>query len=115
VFMLDMGEPVSILHLAERMIRLSGRKPGTDIKIEITGIRPGEKLAEELIALDESERPTAHPSIRRVTPVPIGSECLEQEVERLTRSAQELNDEECRSILHRVAASSSSLWDEITA
>jgi FlaA1/EpsC-like NDP-sugar epimerase len=113
--MLDMGEPVSILHLAERMIRLSGRKPGTDIKIEITGIRPGEKLAEELIALNESETPTSHPSVRRVTPVSIGAACLEHHVECLTRSAQELNTEECRSILRMVAASGTPLLDEIPA
>ena len=64
VFMLDMGEPVLILDLAERMIRLSGRQPGRDIKIEITGVRPGEKLAEELIALEEYEADTAHPAVR---------------------------------------------------
>ena len=115
VFMLDMGEPVSILHLAERMIRLSGRKPGTDIKIEITGIRPGEKLAEELIALNESETPTSHPSVRRVTPVSIGAARLEHDVECLARSAQELNTEECRSILRMVAASGTPLLDEIPA
>ena len=115
VFMLDMGQPVPILHLAERMIRLSGRQPGTDISIEITGVRPGEKLAEELIALDESEQPTTHSSIRRVTPVPIGADRLEHGVERLHSSARELQSEECRSLLRLLAASNLALAGELTA
>lgn len=103
VFMLDMGEPVSILHLAERMIRLSGRQPGRDIAIEITGIRPGEKLAEELIALDESEEPTSHSSVRRVTPVAIDSELLELQVVHLEHLAAEGAGERCGADLRQLA------------
>jgi FlaA1/EpsC-like NDP-sugar epimerase len=66
VFMLDMGDPVNILDLAERMIRLSGRVVGADVPIRIVGQRPGEKLHEDLRAPDESSTPTAHPSILRV-------------------------------------------------
>jgi FlaA1/EpsC-like NDP-sugar epimerase len=103
VFMLDMGEPVLILDLAERMIRLSGRQPGTDIRIEITGVRPGEKLAEELVALEESERPTLHPSIRRVTPTAIFVDDLEHGVAQLAKSADQLDDDECRTTLTALA------------
>ena len=103
VFMLDMGEPVQIYDLAERMIRLSGRKPGTDIEIRISGIRPGEKLAEELMALDERESPTAHPSIRSVAPIAIDPDVLENGVLELGHHGIELHDERCRSLLHRLA------------
>jgi O-antigen biosynthesis protein WbqV len=60
LFLLEMGEPVRIMDLARQMIALSGRTPGKDIEIEITGLRPGEKLTEAL--LDETERslPCAH-------------------------------------------------------
>jgi O-antigen biosynthesis protein WbqV len=53
IYMLDMGEPVSILTVAETMIRLAGRNPHTDIPIQITGIRPGEKIHESLSATGE--------------------------------------------------------------
>jgi FlaA1/EpsC-like NDP-sugar epimerase len=104
VFMLDMGEPVRILDLAERMIRLSGRKPGTDIEIRVTGIRPGEKLAEELKALDEAEAPTQHPSIRRVSPIAIDPEHLEKGVLELGHLAMELENERCGLRLRELAA-----------
>jgi FlaA1/EpsC-like NDP-sugar epimerase len=68
VFMLDMGRPIRILELAERMIRLSGQRVGTDIPIRITGVRPGEKFAEELRDRDEHATPTPHPSIVRLCP-----------------------------------------------
>ena len=63
VFVLDMGEPVRILYLAERMIRLAGKVPGRDIAIEFIGSRPGEKLSEELFHPTESSRPTRHEKI----------------------------------------------------
>lgn len=66
IFVLDMGEPVRIVDLAENMIRLSGYEPGVDIPIVFTGIRPGEKLSEELFGEGEPMSPTSHPRIWRV-------------------------------------------------
>ena len=63
IFVLDMGEPVKIYDLAEKMIRLSGLTPGVDIKIEITGLRPGEKLYEELLVSEEGLTKTLHDKI----------------------------------------------------
>ena len=60
VFVLDMGEPVNILELAEDLIRLSGLTPGKDIDIKITGSRPGEKMEEELFTKDEQLDTTSH-------------------------------------------------------
>ena len=67
VFVLDMGEPVRIMDLAHNMIRLSGMEPGRDIQVEVTGVRPGEKLHEELFNLDEEVRPTRYGGILRAT------------------------------------------------
>lgn len=112
VFMLDMGEPVVIHDLAERMIRLSGRRPGTDIEIKITGIRPGEKLAEELHTLDERETPTAHPSISRVTPVAIDPNELESALVDLELRALALDDQACAELLRGVAGAATTDSDD---
>jgi FlaA1/EpsC-like NDP-sugar epimerase len=64
-FLLEMGEQVRILDLAEDLIRLSGLEPGRDIEIEFTGVRPGEKLSEELWEHDRIYEKTAHPDIVR--------------------------------------------------
>lgn len=66
IFLLRMGEEVSILELAERMIRLRGLRPYTDIDIKITGIRPGEKLHEQLYSEQETPMDTVHPNIIRL-------------------------------------------------
>ena len=72
IYVFDMGEPVRIADLADRMIRLSGKEPGRDIEVKYTGLRPGEKLFEELLATQEDAQATHHPRILigRVRPVP---------------------------------------------
>jgi FlaA1/EpsC-like NDP-sugar epimerase len=64
IFVLDMGTPIKILDLAHHLIRLSGLEPGRDIPIVFTGLRPGEKLFEELTLVGEGIKPTSHPKIR---------------------------------------------------
>lgn len=64
IFVLDMGEPVTIVNLARNMIRLSGKEPDVDIEIRYTGLRPGEKLFEELALEGESHMPTYHQKIK---------------------------------------------------
>jgi len=73
IFVLDMGEPIRILDLAIEMIRRSGLQPEKDIAIQFTGIRPGEKLSEQLAGADERTSPTAHPKIR-VWQLPVAQE-----------------------------------------
>ena len=74
VFLLDMGQPIRILDMADRFLRLHGFAPDVDVKIQITGPRPGEKLFEELAYHGEDMLPTPHPSIRlwRTSPVDAG-------------------------------------------
>ena len=64
IFVFDMGEPVHIAHLAERMIDLAGLRLGEDIRIEYTGLRPGEKLYEEVLSNGENTFVTNHERIR---------------------------------------------------
>jgi FlaA1/EpsC-like NDP-sugar epimerase len=64
IFVLDMGEPVKIMDLARNLILLSGLRPDEDIRIEFTGIRPGEKLYEELRTFEESTLPTRHEKVK---------------------------------------------------
>jgi FlaA1/EpsC-like NDP-sugar epimerase len=74
IFVLEMGQPVRIVDLARNLIRLSGLEPDQDIRIIYTGLRPGEKLFEELMLEGEGVKPTSHPKIRVLDggPVSIG-------------------------------------------
>jgi FlaA1/EpsC-like NDP-sugar epimerase len=89
VYVLDMGEPVSIYELAENMIRLSGKVPERDIAIRITGVRPGEKLHEVLWNEDESAEPTGHPKILAASQASIEPAWLEGELRELERLVEE--------------------------
>ncbi len=80
IYMLDMGEEVNILELAERIIRLRGLEPGQDIEVVFTGPRPGEKLREELVADYERVEVTPHPKVNRLVS---SIEVTEAEVSRL--------------------------------
>lgn len=84
VFVLDMGDPVRIVDLAENMITLAGFEPEKDIAIEFTGTRPGEKIHEELFGSDERSQPTASKRIMRaVRKEPIESAWVERTLDRL--------------------------------
>lgn len=78
LFVLDMGEQVKIVDLARDLIRLSGLEEGVDIQIEFTGIRPGEKLYEEVLFGDEDIQPTNHPKIVRAVGEPPGEQFFAQ-------------------------------------
>ena len=89
-FVLNMGQQVRILDLAEDLIRLSGLEPGKDIEIVFTGIRTGEKLSEDLWDQDSSFRPTDHPEIfRLLRPESQNHEGLKNGVDELIRLAQD--------------------------
>src|SRR3712207_7973745 len=83
-----MGDPVRIVDLAENMIRLSGKEPGRDVPIEFTGVRPGEKLHEELWNDGESVAPTDHPKIMAATRPPLDPSWLDDELAELDRLVQ---------------------------
>lgn len=84
VFILDMGEPVKIVDLATNLIKLSGFEPGKDIKIKFTGIRPGEKLFEELLTAEEGATSTRHKRIFVAKPVEIDYATLLSELLELS-------------------------------
>lgn len=85
IFVLDMGEPVSIVSLARNMIRLSGHEPDADIEIRFTGLRPGEKLFEELALEGESHLPTYHHKIKIFCGARKESEPMEMWIGKLER------------------------------
>ncbi len=99
VFVLDMGEPVKVLSLAEDMIRLSGLRPYEDVDIHFTGVRPGEKLFEELGTSAEQVRQTAHPKIFVGRIVKPHATFLPTEVDRLTSLARKATEAELRNEL----------------
>jgi len=104
LYMLDMGEPIKIFDLAHDLIRSRGLRPDIDIKIVVTGLRPGERLTEELLGPDEGWRPTSHPAIREVISPGLGKEeDLAWIVERLETLARDgKSDELVRALKNAV-------------
>ena len=89
IFVLDMGEPVKILDLAKNLIRLSGYKPFEDIQIEFTGLRPGEKLYEELLMSEEGLQETENKLIHIGKPIEFDEGKFLSDLEELRRIAEE--------------------------
>jgi len=101
-YILDMGQPVKILDLAEDLIRLSGLEPGTDIEIVFSGIRPGEKLSEDLWDKGFAYSPTTHPDIHQVdTEEVLSTEELRDLVDQLIDLARQGKPEKIRSLLSK--------------
>jgi FlaA1/EpsC-like NDP-sugar epimerase len=88
ILVLDMGDPVRIIDLAEELIRLSGLTPYEDIDIIVTGLRPGEKLFEELLIDGEGILPTAHNKIKVLAPVNINIQPIRDELDILFQAAR---------------------------
>src|SRR5579884_2872064 len=111
VFVLDMGEPVRIVDLAQNMIRLSGKQPRLpddpvtspkDVRIVFVGSRPGEKIHEELWSEDESVAATSHPKILRLSRPPVDPDWLAEQLAELERLADEGDTLEVVGKLQRV-------------
>jgi FlaA1/EpsC-like NDP-sugar epimerase len=92
IFVLDMGEPVRILDLAHDMIRLSGYRVGEDIEVKIVGLRPGEKLFEELYEDHELHQRTSHPKIMVAESEPRGLQDVAGDIRRLEALGNEPNE-----------------------
>ena len=88
IFILDMGEPVKIDTMARNMIRLSGYEPDVDIKIEYTGLRPGEKLYEELLMKEEGMQETANNLIHIGKPIEMDDEKFKEQLDRLDKACK---------------------------
>jgi FlaA1/EpsC-like NDP-sugar epimerase len=95
-----MGEPVKIDDLARKLIRLSGFEPDVDISVVYTGLRPGEKLYEELLLSEEETKPTRVPKIFIAKPSEVGYDDLMQKLNELSR--HDNHSDRIRSILQKI-------------
>ena len=106
IYVLDMGEPVRIKDLAEQLIRFYGYEPGVDIEIKIIGLRPGEKLYEELMM--DSERDfmtrTAHNKIFVAPPIPIEEDAFERQLDVLREAASADDDPRVITLLTEIVS-----------
>jgi FlaA1/EpsC-like NDP-sugar epimerase len=102
ILVLDMGEPVRILDLAKQMIRLAGKRPEIDVPIKITGLRPGEKLFEEIFHGAEPPLPTACSGILIAAPRAGDATALGQAIDQLASACERADANTLRQLLHRL-------------
>ncbi len=100
VYVLDMGEPIRIVDLAMDMARLSGLVPGQDIDVQFTGIRPGEKLFEELFSQAEKRQSDVHPKVFSASPEEVDDDLLEEGLAALQLAVLDREGLRQRQILH---------------
>ena len=116
VFLFDMGEPVKILDLAKKMIKLAGLTPGKQIDIRFTGLRPGEKLYEELLNKEEEVIPTHNKKILIAKVMEYDYEKVSKSIEKVVSIAAENNDEEVVKQMKRIVPeyiSNNSIYEAI--
>ncbi|MDQ7822098.1 MAG: nucleoside-diphosphate sugar epimerase/dehydratase [Candidatus Eremiobacteraeota bacterium] len=99
IYMLDMGKPIKILDLAKNLIRLSGYEVGRDIRIEIQGSRPGEKLEEELVNVGETISPTGVEKILKVHSCALDRDAMEKMLSDLEAALEKNNEETVKKLL----------------
>lgn len=99
IFVLDMGQPMRIVDLARQLIELSGLEPEKDIEIQFTGLRPGEKLYEELNHTSENLAPTDHPKIMRFISQPLPLEPLRAELDRMLAEAPSMDPQRVKTAI----------------
>ena len=102
IFVLDMGEPVKIVDLATQMIRLAGKKPNVDVKIEFIGLRPGEKLYEELFYANETLMPTKASGIRLAAPRAIDHAVLSRALDEMAEHARDRREDRLMVLLRNL-------------
>ncbi len=103
IFMLEMGKPVPIIELAHRMIKLSGARVDVDIPIKVVGMRPGEKLEEDLREPDEEVMGTEHLCISRLLPVSAQSEWFDSCLQQLAEATDRCDSASVRHLLFAIA------------
>jgi hypothetical protein len=102
IFVLDMGKPVRIVELARQIVRLSGLQPDRDIEIKFIGLRPGEKLFEELRHLRANCVDTAHPRLKRLTSEPASLETVQGQLSSLKSAMHTATPDELKAMLKEI-------------